>query len=119
MTSDGQMPVRLGNTRITVPVYQTKARTEQLVEELNARLKALETEGGRIDTQVYALQLAFHYAVEAAEARRAADEETGEFARALQRILDALRALADIPDTPDDGDKPSPDPPSNLTPFRA
>ena len=120
MSDEGHMRLRLGNANVTVPIYQTKARTAEIVEALTQRLKAIEATSDRIDTQAFALQLAFEFAVRAAEAERVAEEETRDMARAMDRFLASLRALVQATREGGGDDPPStPEPPTNLTPFRA
>jgi len=119
MSDSDTIAVRVGNTRITVPVYRTPGETEALAAELTEALRDIEAASDRINTQAFALQLAFACAVRAAEAERSAEADTREVARALDQLLKRLRALVATTDTDGEEEPPPEGPAPNVTRFRA
>ncbi len=108
MSGDGT--VKVGRTRIAIPSGIRQDFAEELAERLNKRLAQIEEESQRIDTQGFALQLAFEYALRMHQLSEERQQESAEVARALQQLNEELeRLLAPRPEQPD---------PAKTTPFR-
>ncbi len=87
------MEVKIGRVSLQIPVYGTEDATLRIVHELNERLKRVEAESDRIDTQAFALKVAASFAAEADDLREQADQEKRELLLALHRVSESLRAL--------------------------
>jgi cell division protein ZapA (FtsZ GTPase activity inhibitor) len=89
----GRMKVKLGGKQVEVRVYRDTRHTLRLAESINARLKAIESESGRIDTQAFALQAAFAAAAEAQDIIDNAEGERTEMLKELDRLSKAVDKL--------------------------
>lgn len=91
--SGGRMKVKLGGKPIEVPVYKDTRHTLRLAESINARLKAIEAESGRIDTQAFALEAAYACAAEAQQIIDNAEAGRAEMLKELDRLSRAIDKL--------------------------
>lgn len=78
---------------LNLPVYDTPEETERLAALVTERIKHIEADSTRIDTQAYALTAAVHFAAEAARAHKLHEEELAEAATALTAILDRINDI--------------------------
>lgn len=92
--SDGRMKVKLGGKTVEVAVYRDTRHTLRLAESVNERLKAIEAESGRIDTQAFALQAAFASAAEAQYHIDNAEADRAEMLKELDRLSKAVDKLS-------------------------
>ena len=91
--SGGRVKVKLGRKTIEVPVYEDSRATLKLADLVNERLKAIEAESGRIDTQAFALEAAFAYAAEAQALADTAGADRVEMLKELERLSKAIDKL--------------------------
>jgi cell division protein ZapA (FtsZ GTPase activity inhibitor) len=89
------MHVTVGGMRIRVPLYRNEETTLYIVEQVNQRLKEIEEQSTRIDSQRFALQAAFSFAAELAQAEADRSDDSREMATALDRIATSLQRLLD------------------------
>jgi len=61
--------VNLGGLTLRVPAYESVEKTQDIVNELNERLKLLESSSTKINTQAFALLAAYEYAKATRELR--------------------------------------------------
>ncbi len=78
---------------LNLPVYGSPEETERLATLVTERIKHIESDSTRIDTQAYALTAAVHFAAEATRARKQHEEELAEAATALTAILDRINDI--------------------------
>jgi len=90
--------VILGGKTVAVPIYKDEQTTLRIVELVNRRLQDIERDSPRIDTQAFALQAAFAFAVECARAEAAASEDEAELLQSLTRLQLALDEVLRIID---------------------
>lgn len=90
--------VLLGRTRVTVPVHIDETATHALADAVTRRLEEIEAASTRIDTQLFALEAAFHFAAEADRLAREQEGDTQDLLAALERIRGRIEMLADLPD---------------------
>jgi hypothetical protein len=89
--------VRLGGVPIKVPVVIDDETTEAIVAQVNERLKLVEAQGGKINTQVYALQTAYQFAVDLFTLRKKMEADESDLIRALDKLNASLQtAFAEI-----------------------
>ncbi len=89
--------VRLGGVPIKVPVVIDDETTEAIVAQVNERFKLVEAQGGKINTQVYALQTAYQFAVDLFILKKKMEAEETDLVRALDRLTASLQTtLAEI-----------------------
>ncbi|MCC6487668.1 MAG: cell division protein ZapA [Candidatus Hydrogenedentes bacterium] len=93
MTKEQLIQVKLGGKTVQVPVFQDEKTTLQIVASVNARLRDIEESSTRVDTQAYALQAAYLFAVDSIRAGQAADEGDAELLKNLVRIQVALKGI--------------------------
>lgn len=84
---------RIANVRLRLPVYRDKQTTLELAEAVTARIGEMEEKAGRVDSQAFALQAAFAYAVELHAERAERDGDTRELLKALDAIATQLNGL--------------------------
>lgn len=93
MTDNGHIQVQVGGKTIRVPVYRDRETTQRLVRRVNERLKAIEQESDRIDTQAFALEAAIAFAAELDEAEADIEAEQTELFTALDRLSKTVDQL--------------------------
>jgi cell division protein ZapA (FtsZ GTPase activity inhibitor) len=91
--SNARMKVKLGGKTVEVPVFKDTRATLRLAEVVNEKLKAIEAESGRIDTQAFALETAFAYAAEAQSLADAADAHRVEVLKEFDRLSKSMDKL--------------------------
>jgi len=91
-----EIEVRIANIPVRVPVYRDEATTRALAEELNARIQQLEQKARKIDTQAYALRVAYELLTAVVEQRAAAALEESALASSLERIAERLETIATV-----------------------
>lgn len=89
----GRMKVKLGGKQVEVEVYKDTRHTLRLAESVSARLKAIESASGRIDTQAFALEAAFASAAEAQHLIDNAEADRAEMIKELDRLSRAVDKL--------------------------
>jgi cell division protein ZapA (FtsZ GTPase activity inhibitor) len=93
--SDKLIQVKVANVTLRLPVYRDKKHTLELAEEVGALVASMEAEGGRIDSQAFALLAAYEFArrLKALEEQNAADHR--ELIKTLDGTATALQRLAE------------------------
>jgi len=100
--------VTVGRTKLHVPVVVDEATTLRVAERVNDRLEAYQMQGGRIDDLTFALRAAFEFAAdlervtrkraeEVLRLKQEAEEESGQVAEAVDKILQTLRDILEKP----------------------
>lgn len=84
------MQVKLGGKTVTVPVFRDEIKTLRIVDQVNQRLQEIEDGSSRIDTQAFALQTAYTFAVELAHAEAQLDADGQDMLLALTRLSRSL-----------------------------
>jgi cell division protein ZapA (FtsZ GTPase activity inhibitor) len=84
---------KVGGITLPVPIYVDEATTDDLIRKVNRRMKELEDESGRIDTQAYALLTALAFAEEARAERERSETQQADLLRTLKKLTEALRSL--------------------------
>ncbi|MBI3119824.1 MAG: cell division protein ZapA, partial [Candidatus Hydrogenedentes bacterium] len=79
--------VQLGNAKLRIPVFRDEVTTRTLAQQVSERLKKIEGESERIDTQAFALRAAFEFAAEVHELRVAREQDQRDMGVCLDRIL--------------------------------
>ena len=82
--------VKIGGKTVTVPVFKDEQTTLRIVDLVNRRIQNIEENSPRIDTQAFALQTAYSFAVDLARAEAAEAEDEGELVQALTKLQLAL-----------------------------
>jgi cell division protein ZapA (FtsZ GTPase activity inhibitor) len=94
---DGErLRVTIANRSVDVTICGDAETTERLAREVTARFREIEADSARIDTQAFALQTAYTYAVELQEAQQQASEDTRDLVKALDVIASRLRDLLEV-----------------------
>ncbi|MCC6699627.1 MAG: cell division protein ZapA [Candidatus Hydrogenedentes bacterium] len=93
MSKDRFLQVKLGGKTVQVPVFQDEKTTLEIVASVNDRLREIEESSARVDTQAYALQAAYLFAVDSARAELASSDDETEVHKSLVRIQHALKGL--------------------------
>lgn len=84
------LQVKIGGKTVSVPIYRDEPTTLSLIELVNQRLEEIEASSPRVDTQAFALQTAYAFAVDIARLEAAASAEEDELVQALSRLQTAL-----------------------------
>lgn len=87
------LTVKIGRITVSVPVHVDEEQTLRLVDRLNRKLAEIEESSTRIDSQAFAIQLAYAFAVEAEEQKAARTEDEHEVIRRLSDFHDRLREI--------------------------
>jgi cell division protein ZapA (FtsZ GTPase activity inhibitor) len=91
--SEDFVQARVAKVNLRLPVYRDRQTTLAIAEEVSARVAAMEEQAGRIDSQAFALQAAFAYAVELHAEKAERDGDTRDLVKALDRIASQLKRL--------------------------
>ncbi len=93
--SEETIQAKVANVTLRLPVYRDKKHTLELAEEVEALVASMEAEGGRIDSQAFALRAAYEFArrLKVLEDENAAEERA--LIKALDGTATALRRLAE------------------------
>lgn len=87
--------VQIAGMSLKVPGSGSREATQALVERVHAKLRDLETRSAKVNTQAFALQAAYEFALEVAELKDAyAATEAGlvDSIKGLQERVNALRS---------------------------
>jgi hypothetical protein len=84
--------VRVGRITIPVPEGVRRELADDIAERLTSRLAEIEAKSTRVDTQIFALQLAFEYALRL----HALSEEQQEISAGLTKALSQLNEELEI-----------------------
>ena len=90
-----RVEVKIGGKTIQVDVYQDKETTLRLAALVNKRIKQIEGQNDRIDTQAFALEAALSFAAQGEAAETGRKEDSKEMMIELERLSGALRAIED------------------------
>ncbi len=93
MSADARIKVQIGGKSIHVPVYRDRETTLRLVRRVNERLKAIEADSDRIDTQAFALEAALSFAAELDAAEADMEAEQTEIFNELDRLSKTVDKL--------------------------
>ena len=67
--SSPTVDVQIGGLTVRVPMYASIEDTRAIVEAVNSRLGQLEAKSGKVNTQAFALQAAYEFAIESVQLR--------------------------------------------------
>jgi len=87
--------VLIAGLTLKVPVYETREATEALVARVHAKLKDLESRSSKVNTQAFALQAAYEFAMESAELRQAYSDTESRMVKSIQAIQERVEVLKD------------------------
>lgn len=91
--SDDFVQARVAKVNLRLPIYRDKQTTLAIAEAVTTRVAEMEAEAGRIDSQAFALQAAFAYAVELHAEKADREADTRELLKVLDRIAGQLARL--------------------------
>src|SRR5690349_4309724 len=86
--------VQIGGLNLRVESYCGTDETKALVERVNDRLKEIESRSSKVNTHAFALQAAYEFAMEAAQAQATAAREEARLTKSIQefqRRVDVFR----------------------------
>lgn len=93
MKHEPRLEVKLGGKTVHVPVYKDEQTTLRIVEHVNQRLAEIEEASPRIDTQAFALQTAYLFALDVEHAHAEEAEDEADLIRALTRLQLSLKEV--------------------------
>lgn len=85
--------VQIAGLNLRVPKFRSEEATNALVERVNAKLKDLESHSTKVNTQAFALQAAYEFAVEVAELKEAYAVTETRFVESIKEIEERVFAL--------------------------
>lgn len=85
--------IEVGGKTVHSPVFEDVHTTRELAKQVTERLKAIESESDRIDTQAFALTAAISFAHEASRLRNEQEADTQDILKALDELTQRLRKL--------------------------
>lgn len=95
MTDGRMIRVRVANQSIDLPILGDEANTRRLAKQIDERIKDIENDLGRVNSQSNAIQAACEYAYAADLSREDSKRDQDELGVALERIATRLRRLAE------------------------
>ena len=75
---------------LDLPLHKDPETTEQIARQVTERIREIEDNSTRIDTQAFALTAAVSFAIDLAESKADQEAETAETVKALSAILARL-----------------------------
>lgn len=84
---------RVAKVNLRLPLYRDAATTLAIADEVTAKVAELEAEAGRIDSQAFALQAAYAFAVALHEEKAGREDDNKALLKALDRIAGQLRCM--------------------------
>lgn len=90
---------RVAKVNLRLPLYRDAATTLAIADEVTAKVAELEAEAGRIDSQAFALQAAYAFAVALRQEKAAREEDNRDLLKALDRIAEQLRRMLEAETT--------------------
>lgn len=93
--SEDLIAVRLGKVTLQVPVVDDEETTREIAASISRRLDEIEKASPRIDTQGFALRVAYEYAAQAHGLAADLEEANRQFLRALGEVNDRLTVILD------------------------
>lgn len=90
-----QMDVQIANATVRVPVYKSPEETTALAARVSERVREFEAASTRVNTQVFALQTAYTFAMELLELREEIAEREGQIVERIQRVAVDIEKLRD------------------------
>ena len=88
-----RVKVRIRGIPVLLPVHIDEETTAALVQEVEDRFKRIEDESDTVDTQRFALQTAYEYAIELYEMEARQKQDTNDLVKVLERIVQELKDL--------------------------
>lgn len=85
--------IYIAGKKIQIPIYQDLKETQRIADLVTERIRRIEADAERIDTQAFALQTAFEFATEMLALREENDQDQRELIKALDGILAHLNQL--------------------------
>lgn len=85
---------KVAGLTLNVPIYVDEATTDELVRKVTERIKQIEQESERVDTQAYAVLAALAFAAELRAEQDLREQHEADLLRSLRKVTEALRSLA-------------------------
>lgn len=85
--------VQIAGMKLRVPKSGVGETTAALVDRVHAKLKELESRGSKVNTQAFALQAAYEFALEAAELKEAYAASEARLVESINGLHDRVEAL--------------------------
>ena len=86
---------KIAGVTLSVPVSHDDETTAAIVQSVNDRLRQINAESTKINTQHFALLAAYSFASEVQELRRQAKDQEREFLTKLDDLLTKLKSIID------------------------
>lgn len=99
--------VTVAGVKLSVPVLADPETTLRAAREVTRRIRLIERESARIDTQAFALQAAISLAEDLEARDQVQESDDAEMVLALEKLTEALRSLLeDFPPAKADASEP-------------
>ncbi len=93
--SGEHLDATVANVRLRVAVFRDEATTRRLLERLEKRVREIESQSPRINTQAFAIQAAFEYLTQLEDARAGENELNKDLLRSLDGLATKLQELVE------------------------
>jgi len=84
---------KIAGATLSVPIVKDQETTAAIVQTVNERLRQIEAQSAKINTQHFALLAAYSFASEVEELRQQANDHEREFLTELDVLLTKLKAI--------------------------
>lgn len=88
------LTIRVANVTVTLPVYRSEADTRRLVALVEERMGEIAAQGGRFDSQAFAIAAAYSFAIELDQARITAEQDAQAISQRLEALTQAIELVA-------------------------
>ena len=93
MTQKNHLNVNIANVALSVPIHENTETTKRIVANLEAKLRQIEDQSTRVDSQAFALQLAYEYAVQLQTLQKDKEQDNKDMLIALDALQSKLHEL--------------------------
>ena len=93
MTDQQYLNTKIANVSLEIPIYEDISTTKHLISKIEEKLHQIEQESPRVDSQAFALQVAYDFAVELHRANRKAEGNNKDILVALDALQSRLHEL--------------------------
>ena len=93
MTTQQYLNAKIANVTLKIPIHQDVATTKQLISQIETKIHQIEQDSPRVDTQAFALQVAYEFAVELHRVNRNTEGVNKDTLVALDALQSRLNDL--------------------------
>jgi cell division protein ZapA (FtsZ GTPase activity inhibitor) len=87
------LTVTIANVPVSIPVYRDEATTRAIAEEVDKKIREIESSSTRIDTHQFAIQAAAYFAMHLDALRTESTEDAVALQSTLSKLNESLQSV--------------------------